>query len=68
MLTAKDGFTFDESAINSGEFSVIINDKLDISYTASIDKTGSNEVLKINFDKTYPQSEIKTITFNYGTK
>jgi len=67
-LTAKAGYSFDKSALNSGEFSVVINDKLDISYTAEITKSGSEEVLKITFDKAYPQSEIKKITFNYGAK
>ena len=68
QLTARSGFTFDKSAVENGEFSVIINDKLDISYTAQITTSDSGEVLKITFDKAYPQSEIKTITFNYGTK
>ena len=68
LLTAKSGYTFDESAVNSGEFSVIINDKLDISYTAELIKSGTEETLKITFDKAYPQSEIKKIAFNYGTK
>jgi hypothetical protein len=67
-LTAKSGYTFDESAVNSGEFSVIINDKLDISYTAELIKSGTEETLKITFDEAYPQSEIKKIAFNYGTK
>ena len=67
-LTAKDGCTFDTTGANSGEFSVIINDKTDIAYTASITTSGPKEILKITFDKAYPQSEIKSITFNYATK
>ena len=67
-LTAKEGYSFDESAAGSGEFSVIINDKLDISFTAEIINSGGEEILRITFDKAYPQSEIKKITFNYGAK
>ena len=67
-LIAKDGYTFDNSSQQSGDFSVIINDKTDISYTAEIKSSSSGESLIITFDKSYPQSEIKTITFNYGTK
>ena len=68
LLTAKEGYSFDERAVGSGDFSVVINDKLDISYTAEITKSGKEQVLKITFDKAYPQSEIKKITFNYGAK
>ena len=68
LLTAKEGFTFDTNAVNSGEFSVIINDDIDISYTAEITNVGGAQALKITFDKAYPQSEIKKIAFNYGTK
>ena len=67
-LIAKEGYTFDKSSQESGDFSVIINDKTDISYTAEIKSDSSGESLIITFDKSYPQSEIKTITFNYGTK
>ena len=67
-ITAKSGFKFDESALSSGDYSVIINDDIDISYTAEIITKNKKEVLKITFDKAYPQSEIKKITFNYGAK
>ena len=67
-LIAKNGYSFDRSSQEKGDFSVIINDKTDISYTAEIKSDSSGETLIITFDKSYPQSEIKTITFNYGTK
>ncbi|MBR1762358.1 MAG: hypothetical protein IJ731_03205 [Eubacterium sp.] len=67
-LTAKSGCSFEEKSVNTGEFSVILNDKYDISYTAEIIKTKNGEILKITFDKAYPQSEIKKITINYGAK
>jgi hypothetical protein len=68
ILSAKQGYTFDESAIKSGEYSVVINDDIDISYTAELTNTGGVQAIKITFDKAYPQSEINKITFNYGTK
>ena len=67
-LTAREGCSFDRDAINSGEFSVILNDKYDISYTAEIKTAEKNEVLLITFDKKYPQQDVKKIVFNYGTK
>ncbi|MBQ9531381.1 MAG: hypothetical protein IJR70_04860 [Eubacterium sp.] len=67
-LTAKQGVSFDSGAKSKGEFSVVTGDKLDIAYTAEIDTSGKKEVLRITFDKAYPQSEIKKFTINYGTK
>lgn len=71
-MTAKADCTFDRKAASSGEFSVIINegtqDECDIAYTASVSKSGSNEVLKITFDKSYPRNEIKSVKINYGAK
>lgn len=71
-LTAKNGFSFDREAVKKGEYSVIINsgkkDEFDISYTASVKNSGKQEILIINFDKAYPQSEIKTIAVNFGSK
>ncbi|MBE6719030.1 MAG: hypothetical protein E7571_00030 [Ruminococcaceae bacterium] len=71
-LTAKKGFSFAAEAKTNGEFSVIINsgekDAYDIAYTAEIREVKGAEVLKITFDKSYPQSEIKTVAINYGTK
>lgn len=71
-LTAKKGCTFDNSSAGSGHFSVIINEgtksEYSIAYKASVDKSGAKEVLTISFDKSYPQSEIKTVSVNYGTK
>ena len=67
-LTAKEGVSFDTDALNKGEFSVVTDNKLDISYAAEIDTSGKKEVLRIGFDKPYPQDEIKKLTINYGTK
>ena len=67
-LTAREGCSFDSSAANSGDFSVILNDKYDIAYTCEINTAGKNEILLITFDKAYPQEDIKAIVFNYGTK
>ena len=67
-LTAKNGYSFEKANAQSGEFSVVINDDIDIAYTAEISTAGADEVLKINFDKAYPQSEIKSIVINYGAK
>ena len=67
-LTAKKDVSFDKNAVEKGEFSVAIDDNLDIDYTAEIDSSGKKEVLRINFDKAYPQNEIKKLTINYGTK
>ena len=71
-LFAKKGCKFSNSADKS-EFSVIINDgqsdSFDISYTAQVTvNSKGNEVLRIYFDKKYPQSEIKTIQVIYGAK
>ena len=67
-LTAKKGVSFDSQAVEKGEFSVLIDKKLDIAYTAEIDTSGKQEVLRINFDKAYPQNEINKVSINYGTK
>lgn len=71
-LTSKDGYSFDEQAAKNGEFSVVINkgakDEFDISYTAQVIKNKNNQILKITFDKKYPQSEINSISVNLGTK
>lgn len=69
---SKDGYSFDEQSAKTGEFSVIINkgqkDEFDISYNASVTKNEKNQMLKITFDKKYPQSEINSITVHFGTK
>ncbi|MBR4242100.1 MAG: hypothetical protein IKR97_07750 [Eubacterium sp.] len=67
-LIAKKDCTFDGSSMKSGDYSVIINDKLDISYTCEIKTDEKSQKLIITFDKSYPQTEIKSITVNYGTK
>lgn len=71
-LTAKENFSFGTASAGQGEYSVIINEgtnnEYDIAYKASVTKSGNREILKITFDKSYPQSEIKTININYGTK
>ena len=71
-LTAKSGFNFDDGARRSGDFSVIINkgteNEYDIAYTAKIIDINGAEVLRISFDKSYPQSEIESIEINYGAK
>ena len=71
-LTAKSGCSFDAIAAKKREFSVVINQgedsELDIADTAVITTTGDAEVLRITLDKSYPQSEIKTITINFGVK
>lgn len=71
-MVAKKSISFSNSA-SSGEFSVIINsgskNEYEISLSGSVSKNkAGKEVLKINFDKAYPQSEINSIIINYGTK
>ncbi len=71
-LTSKENFSFGNASATQGEYSVIINEgtnkEYDIAYKASVTKSGNREILKITFDKSYPQNEIKTININYGTK
>ena len=71
-MTAKSGFNFDEGARKSGDFSVIINkgtdNEYDIAYTAKIIEIKGVEMLRISFDKSYPQNEIETIEINYGAR
>ena len=71
-LTAKDGFSFDNGARKRGEYSVIINRgtdyEYDIAYTSKLMQINGAEVLRITFDKAYPQSEIHSIEINYGAK
>jgi hypothetical protein len=71
-LTASDGFKFAKDSVQTGEYSVTINegtdDEYEISYSAEIKQGKSGEVLRINFDKSYPKKEIKTIHINYGIK
>lgn len=67
-FTAREGCSFDPSAANSGDFSVVLNDKYDIAYTCEINTEGKNQILTITFDKAYPREDIKSIVFNYGTK
>lgn len=71
-LTSKKGCTFDESSAKSGDFSVIINagkdNEYSIAYKASVTQNGKSQELTISFDKSYPQSEIETISINYGVK
>jgi len=71
-LTAKSGCTFDSSAQQKREYSVIINKGTDseyeIAYTSSVTEKNGQEVLRIHFDKAYPQSEVKTVELNFGAK
>ena len=71
-LTAKSGFSFDTGARKQGDYSVIINRssdaEYDIAYTAKIMEINGVQVLRISFDKSYPQSEIYSIEINYGAK
>ncbi|MCR5208483.1 MAG: hypothetical protein K6C14_08415 [Eubacterium sp.] len=70
IMTAKDGYTFDKETADKGEFSLIINkgakDEYDIAYTAELSDGG--KTLKINYDKTYSQSDIKKIDISFGAK
>ena len=72
QLTAKSGFSFDNGVFANGEYSVIINDgdadSYDIAYTASVMQVNGVNVLKINFDRAYSRSEIRSIEINYGAK
>jgi hypothetical protein len=71
-LTAKSGFSFDNGARKNGDFSVVINrgsdTEYDIAYTAKIMEINGVEVLRISFDKSYPQSEVHSIEINYGAR
>lgn len=68
QLVAKQGCTFDTSVLEKGEYSVIINegtkDEYDIAYNTEV----SDNILKINFDKTYSTNEIKGLSVNFGAK
>ncbi len=70
VLTAKNGFTFDSSAAENGEFSLTINEggetEAEISYTAAVSEDG--KTLTINYDKTYPFADIENICISYGAK
>lgn len=70
IMTAKNGCTFDDEATSKGEYSVIINKGTDseyeISYAAALGNDG--KTLTISFDKTYPQSAVKTVDISFGTK
>lgn len=71
-IISKDGYEFAKNNIDNGSYSVIINEgkenEFDIAYKASIRTSGKKQILKITFDKSYPQSEIKTIIINFGSK
>ncbi len=71
-LTAKAGCSFDTGARKRGEYSVVINrgsdSAYDIAYDAKVMEINGAEVLRIRFDKSYPQNEIHTVEINYGGK
>ena len=70
VLISADNCTFSDDSVKKGDYSVTINkgedSELEISYTAKISK--DKKTVRINFDKTYDQSKIKTIEVNYGSK
>lgn len=70
IMTAKDGYTFDEETAKKGEYSVTINkgkdNEYEISYTAEL--SADKKTLKINFDKTYPRNKVGTVSISFGSK
>ena len=70
IMTAKDGYTFDEETAKKGEYSVTINkgrdNEYEISYTAEV--SADKKTLKINFDKTYPRNKVGTVSISFGSK
>lgn len=69
ILTAKKGYTFSERIINSGVFSIMVNDgekEFDISYKASISEKDGNSVFTIKLDKKYPRDTIKNVKIKLG--
>lgn len=67
VLTAKEAYTFDTSYSN-GRFAVILNDKYDISYTASLSVEDNIQIVTIQFDRSYGKEEIESLSISYGAK
>ena len=75
-LTAKKGCSFSKEALNSNQYSVILNaqgtstvSNYDISYKATVKKNKQgNEVLRITFDKKYSKAHMSNITVNFGVR
>lgn len=68
QIVAKQGCTFDVSVLEKGEYSVIINEGTENEYDIAYNTEVSGNILKINFDKTYPSDEIKELSVNFGAK
>lgn len=69
VLTAKDGYSFVNGNVVSGDYSVDItlDDKdYNIAYSAEITNKGSKSVLTITLDKSYKRSDLKNISIKFG--
>lgn len=69
VLTSKDGYSFVNGNVVSGDYSVDItlDDKdYNIAYSAEITKKGSKSVLTITLDKSYKRSDLKKISLKFG--
>ena len=61
-LTAKQGYSFNTAGLQTGKYSVLIGDNIDISDTAII----NNNQLIIKFDKTYDKEDLEKVTISFG--
>lgn len=70
-LTAKEDYSFYKNALESGSFSVILNegekDERDIAYTCNIKEEDSHSVLVIQLDSSYAKSDLDKVSINFGT-
>ncbi len=70
VLTVGEKFTFGKGPANSSEYTVVINENLESSYSiengCEINNKSKDRTLTIYFDKEYNITEIKTLSVKYG--
>lgn len=70
-LYAKKGYSFSKVPIETGEYSVVINEndeknRYELAYTAKITEENGQQVLTINFETSYPQDYFRTVSIYYN--
>lgn len=69
-LTAKEGYTFSSSILNTFSYYVKIHPDTDseynIEYNGEIKTVGDRQVLVVNFDRAYSREDLNNMEFNFG--
>lgn len=70
VFTAKSGYNFSSSLINSRSFKIVSNEgtdkEIDIGYDCYVEKNGEKNSLVLTFDRGYTQKQLKNISVHFG--